>query len=158
MLPGASSGYTHRINQNITQTTKALPADDYSLNPFASWSSIRFPWACTLFGGLHITAKKTDSDPSKPGTQYCLGAEINLGTYYLPLDLTAEKHQRVEGYGDVSILIPLSGLSFAAKIFPYLTSGDPAKSQIRIKYADSVNAANNYARSKQWTYGIELIK
>jgi hypothetical protein len=150
--------YTHRINQNITQTTKALPTDDYSLNPFASWSSIRFPWACTLFGGLHITAKKTDGDPSKPGTQYCLGAEIDLGTYYLPLELTAEKHQRVEGYGDVSILIPLSGLSFASKIFPYLTSGDPAKSQIRIKYADSVNAANNYARSKQWTYGIELIK
>jgi hypothetical protein len=148
--------YTHRINQNITPTSKALAIDDYSLNPLASWSSIRFPWACKLFGWLKITAKP--ADPGKPGTQYCLGTEIDLGTYYLPLDLTAANNQRVEGYGDVSILIPLSGLSFASKIFPYLTSGDPAKSQIRIKYADSVNAANNYARSKQWTYGIELIK
>jgi hypothetical protein len=156
--------YTHRINQNITATSKALAIDDYSLNPVASWSSIRLPWACKVFGWLDIVQKEKPADPAKPGekgtpgSQYCLGIEMDLGTYYLPLDLTAAKNQRVEGYGDISILLPLTGLSFATKIFPYLTSGDPAKSQIRIKYADSVTPANNYARSKQWTYGIELIK
>lgn len=145
--------YTHRINELITPTSKALATDDYALNPFLSWSSIHFPWACTVLGWF---GPKASSASGK--VQYCLGTELDLGTYYLPLDLTRAKNQRVEGYGDISILIPLSGLSFASRIFPYMTSGDPAKSQIRIKYSDSVTAANNYARSKQWTYGIELIK
>jgi hypothetical protein len=153
--------YTHRINQNITPTSKALAINDYSLNPVISWSSIHFPWACKVFGWLNITQKGQTGkagEPAKSASQYCLGTELNLGTYYLPLDLTPAGNQRVEGYGDVSILIPLSGLSFASKIFPYLTTNDPAKSQIRIKYSDSVTPTNNYARSKQWTYGIELIK
>jgi hypothetical protein len=156
--------YTHRINQEVTSTSKTLAVDDYSLKPYLSWSSIRFPWACTVFGWLNISEKGKAADPAEPGasvkpaSQYCLGVEMDLGTYYLPLDLTPAKSQRVEGYGDISILIPLSGLSFAQKVFPYLTTGDPAKSQIRIKYADSVNPANNYARARQWTYGIELIK
>ncbi len=105
--------YTHRINQLITPKTKLLATDDYALNPFASWSSIRFPWACTVFGRMNITAKKAGDTSNKSTTNYCLGVEMDLGTYYLPLDLTAAKNQRVEGYGDVSILIPLSGLSFA---------------------------------------------
>lgn len=156
--------YTHRINQNVTPTSKAMAINDYSLNPVVSWSSIHFPWACKVFGSLDISEKGKPADPKKPGdtgkpsSQYCLGTELNIGVYYLPLDLTAAGSERVEGYGDVSILIPLSGLSFASKIFPYMTSNDPAKSQIRIKYSDSVTAANNYARSKQWTYGIEIIK
>jgi hypothetical protein len=150
--------YTHRINQNVTATTKLLTTDDYSLNPVASWSSIRLPWMCTVFGWMHLTTKVDPKDYKTLASQYCLGLQMDLGTYYLPLDLTAAKNQRVEGYGDVSILIPLSGLSGIFKIFPYLTSGDPAKSQIRIKYADAVNPANNYARSKHWTYGIEVIK
>jgi hypothetical protein len=54
--------------------------------------------------------------------------------------------------------MPLQMLSFASSTFPYFTSSDPAKIQIRIKYADSVNQANNYARAKTWTYGIEMIK
>jgi len=156
--------YTHRINQLVAAGSKLLAIDDYSLNPVANWSSVRFPWACTVFGWMHITQKGTQPNPSKPGDkgtqppQYCLGTELNFGGYYLPLDLTEAQHQRVEGYGDVSILIPLSGLSFASKVFPYLSSNDPAKSQIRIKWSDSVNAANNYARDRHWTYGIELIK
>jgi hypothetical protein len=148
--------FTHRINQNITPTSKALAVNDYSLNASLSWSSIRFPWACPAFAWLRLT-KKPD-DPKNSDTPYCLGTELNVGAYYLPFDLTAYKSQRVEGYGDVSILIPLVRLSFGSKVFPFLTSGDPAKSQIRIKYADTVDAANNYARARQWTYGVELIK
>jgi hypothetical protein len=160
--------YTNRINQLVMKNSKLLATNDYSLNPVMSWSSMSFPWACSLFSVLKVTSKgdnaKSGNATVKPdgtvnqGVQYCLGAAIDLGMYYLPLDLTKAGHQQVQGYGDVSILIPLSGLSFAQKIFPYLTSNDPTKSQIRIKYSDTVDPANNYARSKGWTYGIELIK
>ena len=139
--------YTHRINQLAAPKSPLLSVNDYSLNPAFSWQSITFPPTCKLFNWLNR---------SKGG--YCLGTEVNLGVWYLPLDLTASKSQRVEGYGDASILLPLAGFSFASKIFPYITSSDPSKVQIRIKYADSVNAANNYARSRQWTYGLEVIK
>ena len=155
--------YTNRINQVVMKNSKLLATNDYSLNPSMSWSSIAFPWACTVFGWLDSTAKSKKADPAKatpatPGVQYCLGTAIDLGLYYLPLDLTKAGHQQVQGYGDVSILIPLSGLSFASKIFPLLGTNDPMKSQIRIKYSDTVTPANNYARSKGWTYGIEVIK
>jgi len=113
---------------------------------------------CTVFGWLHLRERVSWKDYMKADMPYCLGLQMDLGTYYLPLDLTPSGSQRVEGYGDVSILIPVSGLTKAFQIFPYLTSGDAAKSQIRIKYGDTVNPANNYARSKQWTYGIEVIK
>ena len=147
--------YIYRIKQDIAPTLKALATNDYSLNLSLSWASIRFPWACTLLDWIHIRSQNTSTQSN---SSYCLGAELNGGTYYLPLDLTAAKTQRLEGYGDVSILLPLSSLTSFSKFFPFLGSGDPAKSQIRIKYADSVNPANNYARSKQWTYGIELMK
>ena len=68
------------------------------------------------------------------------------------------KSKRAEGYGDISILIPLSDFSVASKELTYVTAKDPTKFQVRIKYADSVNAANNYARTKQWTFGIEALK
>jgi hypothetical protein len=62
-------------------------------------------------------------------------------------------------YGDVSILVPLSDMAFASSFLTYATKGqNPAKFQVRIKYSDSVNAANNYARAKQWTFGIEASK
>lgn len=143
--------YTHRINQLVTKKSPLLPSDDYSLNPSLAWQAITFPASCKLLDWLN---HYQDKDKGKS----CLGTEINLGLWYLPLELTAKKNQRVEGYGDVSALLPLTGLNFASRLFPYLTSGDPTKMQIRIKYADSVNAANNYARSRQWTYGIEVIK
>jgi hypothetical protein len=148
--------YTHRIRQNITTTTKLLATDDYSLNPYTSWSSIKLPWSCSIFSWLNGIGKQAGK--VRVASQYCAGVEADLGMYYMPLDLTASKSQRVEGYGDASLLIPLAGLSFASKIFPYLTTNDPAKSQIRIKYSDAVNASNNYTRSKEWTYGFEVIK
>jgi hypothetical protein len=149
--------YTHRIRQNITVTnTKLLATNDYSLNPYASWSSIKLPWSCSILSLLNGIGKQAGK--GKVAGQYCAGVEADLGMYYLPLDLTASKSRRAEGYGDASLLIPLTGLSFASKIFPYLTTDDPAKTQIRIKYADAVNASSNYVRSKQWTYGFEIIK
>jgi hypothetical protein len=160
--------YTNRINQLVAPNSKSLATNDYSLNPFMAWSGISFPWVCDVFAKLGVTSKGNNAKSGNgtidqkgtvtPGVQYCLGTSLNLGLYYLPLDLTKAGHQQVQGYGDVSILIPLSGLSFAAKIFPFITTNDPMKSQIRIKYSDTVNPANNYARSRGWTYGIELIK
>jgi len=31
-------------------------------------------------------------------------------------------------------------------------------SQIQIEYSDAVNAANNYARTRVWTFGIAIMK
>ena len=139
-----------------------LSVNDYSLNPALSWSTISFPFTCRLL----FWEKKPQKKPSSldaaaavsPQASTCLGTELDLGLWYLPLDLTSAGSQRVEGYGDISILIPLADFSIASKELTYVTAKDPTKFQVRIKYADSVNAANNYARSKQWTFGIEALK
>jgi hypothetical protein len=144
--------YTHRINQLVTAKSPLLAVNDLSLNPSLSWSSIDFPFTC----GLFPAPKSSGSKPTSPPV--CLGIELDLGLWYLPLDLTSSKTQKAEGYGDISILVPLASFSFASKALTFVTKGDPSKYQVRVKYADSVNAANNYARAKQWTYGIELLK
>jgi hypothetical protein len=148
--------YTDRINQDPATTKKPLAGNDFSLNPSIAWTSISLPWTCKVFNWLN----RDKSKPLTPATQYvyCAGLEMDLGMWYLPLDLTSKGSQRAEGYGDISILIPLSSLAFGKGVLPYLTSGDYAKSRIRVKYSDSVNAANNYARSRTWTYGIEITK
>jgi hypothetical protein len=156
--PGIAVQYIHRINQLVNKKTPLLSEDDFNLNPALSWSNISFPFVCKLFNHQ----KKTEPAKSKPvpGTPppVCLATELNLGLWYLPLDLTSSHSQRVDGYGDVSILVPLSDFSFASTALTYVTKGDPMKFQVRIKYADAVNAANNYARTKQWTFGIEALK
>lgn len=156
--PSIAALYIHRINQLVTKKTPLLSEDDFTLNPALSWSNISFPFVCKLFNHQ----KKTDATKSKPapGTPppVCLGTELDLGLWYLPLDLTASKSQRVDGYGDVSILVPLTDFSFASTALTYVTKGDPMKFQLRIKYGDTVNAANNYARTRQWTFGIEALK
>ena len=77
------------------------------------WSNISFPFVCKLFNH----EKKTETTKSKPalGTPppVCLGTELDLGLWYLPPDLTASRSQRVDGYGDVPILVPLSDFGFA---------------------------------------------
>jgi hypothetical protein len=148
--------YTHRINQLVTKKTPLLAQDDFSLNPAFSWDTISFPWACKLlFWEKSVPATKPV--PGMPAT-ICLGTEIDLGLWYLPLDFTANKHQRVEGYGDISILVPLSDFAVAANELTYVAGGSPTKFQVRIKYSDDVNAANSYARTKGWTFGIEALK
>jgi hypothetical protein len=138
--------YTHRVNQLVTAKSPLLAVNDYSLNPSGSWSYITFPASCKLIGWLNRTATAANS---------CLGAAFDLGLWYLPLDPNSRGSKRAEGYGDASILVPLSVLGPLA---PYVTSSDPTKVQIQIKYSDSVNAANNYARSKGWTYGLQVSK
>jgi hypothetical protein len=70
----------------------------------------------------------------------------------------ASTSQRVEGYGDISILVPFTDFAVASKQLTYVTGGgDSTKFQLRITFVDAVNAANNYARTKQWTIGIEAL-
>jgi hypothetical protein len=154
--PSIAALYTHRINQLVTKKTPLLAQDDFSLNPAFSWDTISFPWACKLLL-WEKSVPVPKPTPGQPAT-VCLGTEIDLGLWYLPLDLTPAKSQRVEGYGDISILVPLSDFAVAANELTYVVGGAPTKFQIRIKYSDSVNAANNYARTKGWTFGIEALK
>lgn len=149
--------YTHRIRQNPGTTKKPLARNDFAANPALSWSSISLPWTCHFMHWLNGDPA-TDDTSSALQFKYCTGVELNFGTWYLPLDLTSNGTQRVEGYGDLSILIPLAGFKFASGILPHVTPGDYTNSRIRIKYSDSVNAPSNYVRSKGWTYGIELAK
>jgi hypothetical protein len=146
--------YTHRFRQDPS-TKKLLAINDFSANPSITWSSISLPWMCSGLKWLNKMAKPDDTKTQYSG---CLGIEGDAGLWYLPLDHTSKGSQRAEGYGDISILIPLSNLKFIENILPYVSSSDPAKSRIRIKYSDAVNAANNYVRTRTWTYGIELIK
>lgn len=143
--------YTRRIEQNVTATTQLLSENDFDLNPSVTFTPIfLFPAACKwLDNKLNVTAQTNTR-------QYCLGLDTDLGMWYLPLDKTKLGSQRAEGYGDISFLIPLSDIPF--KFVANLISGNSANSQIQIKYADTVNSANNYARSKEWTFGIEVIK
>ncbi len=144
--------YTHRFAQVVTAKTKLLSVDDASINPALTIEPFYlFPAACTWYRNK-IKAKAT------PGTsrQFCLGSQIDIGTWYLPLDKTKTGNQQVEGYGDASILVPLSNLDFAN--LPLVQKDNLLNSQLHIEYSDSVNAANNYARSRQWTFGIEVIK
>lgn len=144
------NGYTHRINQLVNAKSKPLAVNDFTVNPSLAWKSISFPLTCRLLERLN-NAKAGEMNG------YCVGTELNLGLWYLPLDLTPLKNERAEGYGDVSILIPLAGFKFVSHIFPLIGVDDPTKAQIRIKWEDSVNAANNYTRTRQWTYGIEIM-
>ncbi|MGB9407773.1 MAG: hypothetical protein WCA89_09560 [Terracidiphilus sp.] len=152
--------YTHRFHQLVTAKSPLLSVDDFSLNPSLSWSSITVPVSCKVFGWLGKIGKPTPPAGAAAASpaQYCMGSTIDLGAWYLPLDLTRAKSQRFEGYGDASILLPLAGFGVFSRLFPYLASSDPAKTQIQIKYSDSVNAANNYARARGWTFGFQALK
>lgn len=139
--------YTHRFRQLVASGSKPLAIDDYSLNPSGSWSSISLPWVCHALSFL-----------GAKGAGPCLAITVDGGTYYLPLDLTKTKSARVETYEDGTLMIPLSEFSFVTKYVPFLVSGSPAGSQITIKYSDGVTPANNYARSVNWTFGIQVAK
>jgi hypothetical protein len=147
-----NASYTRRITQTVTAATPLLAVNDLSLNPAASFTPIYLlPKACEA---LQKKLGNTTTPPTSK--QYCLGLQTDLGLWYLPSDLTKNGSQRAEGYGDISILIPLSDIPF--KSLGYLVTGSTANTQLRIKYSDSVNAANSYARCRQWTYGFEVIK
>ena len=86
-----------------------------------------------------------------PSRQFCVGLQLDLGLYYLPLDKTKAGSEEAEGYGDISILIPLSNLNFGD--FQIVKADGLLNSQIHIKWSDSVNAANNYARTRSGRLG-----
>jgi hypothetical protein len=174
--------YTHRFRQLVTAKTPLLAANDYSLNGAFSWDTISFPFTCKLLfwekpapaptspneatglgtggpaPGATVNPATTPAALPAPSTSNCLGLEVDLGGWYLPLDHTARGTQKAEGYGDFSLLIPLSDFSFAAQQLNVITKGDSTKFQVRVKYTDAVNQANNYARTRAWTFGIEAIK
>jgi hypothetical protein len=140
--------YTHRFNQVVASKSKPRLADDFGVNPSLAFTGgeILHHWC---------RAKPTGATPGKPQNRICLGWEADVGLWYLPLDETSKGTQRVEGYWDYSFLIPLT--DFANIPF---TTLDPQtlKTQLRIKYEDSVSPANNYARSKKWSFAFELVK
>lgn len=147
-----SNKYTHRFDQDVTATTKKLPVDEYALNPALTIEPFYLlPSVCSRYRKW-INAKASD----KTSRQFCLGYRIDLGLWYLPLDQTKAGSQKAEGYGDVSFLIPLSNLTFEK--FQLVEKDKLLNSELTIKYSDSVNAANNYVRSRQWTFGISVIK
>jgi hypothetical protein len=144
--------YTHRFAQVVTAKTKLLSVEDSSINPALNIEPFYlFPAICARYQKW-INPKQA----STTSRQFCLGSQIDIGTWYLPLDKTKTGSRQVEGYGDASILIPLSNLDFG--IFPLVQKDNLMNSQLHIEYSDSVNAANNYARSRQWTFGIEVMK
>ncbi len=183
--PTIANLYTHRFEQLITAKTPKLAENDYTLNGSFSWDTISFPFTCKLLfwekpalppkgatsdelasvatgvakqADVKVTPVTTPAALPAPASTNCLGLELDLGGWYLPLDLTTKGTQKAEGYGDASILIPLSDFSAAAQQLNYITKGNSTKFQVRIKYADAVNQTNNYARTRSWTFGIEALK
>ena len=140
--------YTHRINQVVAANAKPLPVDDFAVNPALAFGNGTI---------LHKLCLHSSSTSDTPTTQsgFCMGWEADLGLWYLPLQKTSKGSQRAEGYWDYSFLIPLSNF---AKIPLVALDTQSQQMQLRIEYADSVSAANNYARSKKWTFGVELTK
>jgi hypothetical protein len=150
-----NASYTRRIEQSVTKATPLLAVNDFSLNPSATFTPIYLlPATCTW---LQKKLSKAGAAAST-SRQYCLALQTDLGMWYLPLDTTKSGSQRAEGYGDISILIPLSDIPFVSKSISNLITGNTSNNQLSIKYSDSVNPANNYARTKQWTYGFAVIK
>jgi hypothetical protein len=175
--PSIAMQYTRRFEQLVTAKTPMLAVNDFNINGSFSWDTISFPFTCKLLfwerpaiktatngtgvdtqPGTTVSPVTTPASLPAPASTNCLGAEIDLGSWYLPLDLTSGGTQKVEGYGDVSILIPLSDFSAASDALTYVTKTDPTKFQLRIKYSDAVNQSNNYARTRGWTFGIVAIK
>lgn len=149
--------YERRLRQTASNAAKYPNLDAVQLNPAMSWTLI------SLAPGFwdKITGRSsTDKPASEQQKNLAVGMEMDWGAYYLPTDKTKSGTgtQIFEGYGDVSLLIPLPLLQHFIPGAGFLNSStDPVNSQIRIKYSDAVNSAQGYARTKQWTYGIELM-
>ena len=136
--------YTHRFDQVVNTGSKPLPVDDFATNPSLALTTER------LFEHL-TTAEVTNGTSATFGLYW----EGDLGLYYLPLQTTSKGSQRAEGYGDASILVPLADFGIIPGV-----GLDPTtqvnQMRLRIKYQDTVSATNNYVRTKEWTFGLEL--
>jgi hypothetical protein len=150
-----SATYTRRIEQRVTASTPLLAVNDAAINP--SLTVEPFYLAPALCKRYQAWLKKPAAGAAGSASrQFCVGIQPGLGLYYLPLDKTKAGNAQVEGYGDISVLIPLSNLNF--NDFQLVKADNLLNSQIHIKWSDSVNPANNYARTRQWTVGIEVMK
>jgi hypothetical protein len=167
-----AASYTRRIEQLVTTKTPKLADNDASINPSLTIEPFYLlPKVCAKYqawinkpGGAGKTSaadKKPSAGSNSNGSgnsarQFCVGLQPDIGLYYLPLDDTKAGSEKAEGYGDISILIPLSNLNFSD--FQLVKADGLVNSQIHIKWSDAVNASNNYARTRQWTFGIEVMK
>ena len=136
--------YTHRINQLVAAKSSPLPVNDFAMNPSLAFSN------------GHLLGRLCNQDTkSSKAFGLCLNWEADAGLYYLPLEDTPKGSRRAEGYWDSSLLVPFSKLPAFAGI-----KLDPQSQQmqLRIKYGDTVNPANNYARAKKWSFGLEFVK
>ena len=138
--------YTHRINQVVAPKSSPLPADDFAVNP-----------AFAFTGGQLLGERCNKQNQANPKwfDSICLNWEANAGLYYLPLEDTPKGSQRVEGYWDASLLVPLAKLPGIPGL---KTDVQTTQTQFRVKYGDTVSAANNYTRSKSWSFGVEYVK
>jgi hypothetical protein len=129
--------YERRINQDAASLQKFPNKNAFRVNPALSWTPIR------LLPGL---------------TPDLLDAEVNLKAWYLPFDQTVPTggSQRLEGAADVSLIIPLSKLNFLGHGLTFQSQGDPAKTQIRIKYSTGANEADGFKHSTHITFGVEV--
>lgn len=147
--------YTHRVNQVVQTGTTPLATDDFAVVPSMAFAhNSILPKVCKWYQAYLIG--KGAPKPAAGTNQFCLNFEADFGLYYLPRDLTPNGSQRVEGYGDFSFLVPLT--DFQLPFVPQALNKQTLTSQFRIKYADAVSAANNYARTKKWSFGVEVIK
>lgn len=167
-----AGAYTRRIEQQVTAKTPKLSVNDASINPsltiepfylLPTWCAKYQAWLNKPSGSGKTAAVNGKAQTGNQGNrsggtsrQFCVALQPDLGLYYLPLDKTKTGSEKAEGYGDISILIPLSNLNFSD--FQLVKADGLVNSQIHIKWSDSVNPANNYARTRQWTFGIEVMK
>lgn len=89
-----AGSYTHRFDQVVTAKTKLLAVNDSAINPALTVEPFYLlPKACAAW-------RKKISATNVPGSrQYCIGIQMDLGTWYLPQDHTKAGSQQVEGYG-----------------------------------------------------------
>jgi hypothetical protein len=149
--------YTHRVNQVVAPGSKALPVEDWAINPAMALTSERL---LEIWHPKDPTSRPNQNppvyyDPWYRVAPFTFNWEADWGMYFLPLQKTAKGTDRAEGTGDVSILIPISDFAQIPGLSLDQTS-QINQMQLRIKWQDSVNATNNYVRTKGWTFGLEL--
>jgi len=130
--------YERRVRQDSTSKTNVPNVNDMEVAPSLSWTNI------TLLPGLL--------------KRFAPGIELDLQGWYLPFERNGKNSNAslFQGYGDVSLLIPLNPFQ-RFPIVSFLTS-NPSGARVRIKYSDGANAANGFKHSHQVTYGIEIVK
>lgn len=79
--------------------------------------------------------------------------------WYYPSDRNTlqRKIARVEGYFEISLLVPLTKLQFEGAAL-VIDEKSKAKQRVRLKYSNGANEANSFLHSSQLSIGMEVIK